>query len=444
MNRPLSRPLFRKQRSRSDPQRILILLLLLVSSLFILRAVNQDEIRSPFDPTPIPTRTSQSWAMEAQTQFYAGNLSKAIDAYKKALELEPNNAEMWAELARIQTYYTTQLTTDALKRAQLEDALASADQAVAADDFNSNAHASRAFVLDWFSNPNLSGENSESYLTQAEQEAVRAIQLDNRNALALAYYAEILNDQQKWTQASQYIVQALERDNTLMDVHRVNAGIQETLANYGEAINEYKRATEITPNLTFLYLNIGINYRQLQQYERALEYFAKATSINEQLGVNDPTPYLAIGKTYSQVGEFFIAARNVRKALQFNPTNPDVYGSLGIIYFKSRNYEGAIEALKCAVRGCDAQETCNVRMGSVCEESDVDPQYTIEGMPLSGSTVVYYYTYGSALAGMARPYNDYCTEAMALMREVRAQFDGEPVVMQIVEENEAICAGFSN
>jgi len=444
MNRPLSRPLFRKQRSRSDPQRILILLLLLVSSLFILRAVNQDEIRSPFDPTPIPTRTSQSWAMEAQTQFYAGNLSKAIDAYKKALELEPNNAEMWAELARIQTYYTTQLTTDALKRAQLEDALASADRAVAADDFNSNAHASRAFVLDWFSNPNLSGENSESYLTQAEQEAVRAIQLDNRNALALAYYAEILNDQQKWTQASQYIVQALERDNTLMDVHRVNAGIQETLANYGEAINEYKRATEITPNLTFLYLNIGINYRQLQQYERALEYFAKATSINEQLGVNDPTPYLAIGKTYSQVGEFFIAARNVRKALQFNPTNPDVYGSLGIIYFKSRNYEGAIEALKCAVRGCDAQETCNVRMGSVCEESDVDPQYTIEGMPLSGSTVVYYYTYGSALAGMARPYNDYCTEAMALMREVRAQFDGEPVVMQIVEENEAICAGFSN
>lgn len=416
---------------------------MVVSSLFVLRAVDQDQIRSPFDPTPVPTRTAQSWAMEAQTQFYAGNLSKAIDAYQAALNLEPSNAEMWAELARIQTYYTTQLTTDALKRAQLEDALASADQAVAADDFNSNAHASRAFVLDWFSNPNLSGAASDSYLTQAEQEAVRAIQLDSRNALALAYYAEILNDQQKWTQATQYIAQALERDSSLMDVHRVNAGIQETLANYGEAINEYKRATEITPNLTFLYLSIGINYRQLQQYERALEYFAKATSINEQLGVNDPTPYLAIGKTYSQIGEFFIAARNVRKALQFNPTNPDVYGSLGIIYFKSRNYEGAIEALKCAVRGCDAQETCNVRTGSTCDESEVDPQFTIEGMPLSGSTVVYYYTYGSALAGMARPYNDNCTEAMAVMREVRAQFSGEPVVMQIVGENEAICARFA-
>jgi len=116
---------------------------------------------------------------------------------------------------------------------------------------------------------------------------------------------------------------------------------------------------------------------------------------------------------------------------------------LGIIYFKSRNYEGAIEALKCAVRGCDAQETCNVRTGSTCDESEVDPQFTIEGMPLSGSTVVYYYTYGSALAGMARPYNDNCTEAMAVMREVRAQFSGEPVVMQIVGENEAICARFA-
>ncbi|NMC53789.1 MAG: tetratricopeptide repeat protein [Chloroflexi bacterium] len=443
MNRPLSRPLFHKQRARSEPYRVLVLLLLLVAGLFVLRAVDQDQIRSPFDPTPVPTRTGFSWATEAQTQFQAGNLVMAIQAYQSALELEPNNAEMWAELSRIQSYRSTQLTTDAEKREQLLAAIESADRAVAADDFNSNAHAARAFALDWFSNPNLSGADSERYLTEAEQEAVRAIQLDNQNALALAYYAEILNDQMKWTQASQYIAQALERDSTLMDVHRVNAGIQETLANYGEAINEYKRATEITPNLTFLYLNIGVNYRQLQQYERALEYFAKATSINEQLGVNDPTPYIAIGKTYSQVGEFFIAARNVRKALQLNPTNPDVYGSLGIIYFKSRNYEGAIEALKCAVRGCDAQETCNVRMGTTCEESEVDPQFTIEGMPLSGSTVVYYYTYGSALAGMARPYNDYCTEARALMNEVRAQFSSEPAVMQIVEENEAVCNQFA-
>ena len=52
---------------------------------------------------------------------------------------------------------------------------------------------------------------------------------------------------------------------------------------------------------------------------------------------------------------------NVQKALTFDPTSPDVYGQLGIIYFKGKNYEGAIPALKCAIYGCDAVESCAAR-----------------------------------------------------------------------------------
>ena len=60
--------------------------------------------------------------------------------------------------------------------------------------------------------------------------------------------------------------------------------MQESLGNYSQAINEYKEAMHINPNLTFIYLRIGANYRKLQQYDAALEYFAKAAKINEQLG----------------------------------------------------------------------------------------------------------------------------------------------------------------
>ncbi len=160
------------------------------------------------------------------------------------------------------------------------------------------------------------------------------------------------------------------------------------------------------------------------------------------MGVEDPGPYIAIGKTYSQMGEFFVAGRNTRKALQINPTNPDVYGSLGMVYYKSRNYEGAIETLKCAVKGCTAEETCQVLKGDTCTEEEIAESSPIDGMPLSGSTVVYYYTYGSALAGMARPYNDYCEEAVQILQEVKTQFRDEPVIIQIVETSEEICATF--
>jgi tetratricopeptide (TPR) repeat protein len=140
------------------------------------------------------------------------------------------------------------------------------------------------------------------------------------------------------------------------------------------------------------------------------------------------------------MGEFFIAGRNVRKALNFDPTNPDIYGSLGMVYFKSRNYEGAIEAFKCAVQGCTAVESCAVRNGEECTVDEANnPPIVIQGMPLSGSTVVYYYTYGSALAGLHRQSNGYCTEAMDILGQVRAQFGSEPVVMQIVQSSEDIC-----
>ncbi len=442
MNLTGKSPTFRRQRAQSNPYSILILLGMLIISLFLLRAVQQDEIQPLFSPTPVPTRTAYSYSQEGDTHFYAGNLNEAIKAYQQAVVLDPGNATLWANLARVQVYSSSSLTTDKEKKARLQEALDSINKAVEADEFSSAAYAVRAFVLDWNANPILAGDEQQTLLTEAEQSAVRALQLDNQNTLAMAYYAEILVDQSKWLQATQYIDQALEQDSTLMDVHRVNAYVQETLGNYGGAINEYKEATEITPNLTFLYLYIGVNYRQLKQYETALEYFAKAANINEQLGVEDPGPYIAIGKTYSQMGEFFVAGRNTRKALQINPTNPDVYGSLGMVYYKSRNYEGAIETLKCAVKGCTAEETCQVLKGDTCTEEEIAESSPIDGMPLSGSTVVYYYTYGSALAGMARPYNDYCEEAVQILQEVKTQFRDEPVIIQIVETSEEICATF--
>src|SRR5690606_23764240 len=117
-------------------------------------------------------------------------------------------------------------------------------------------------------------------------EALRAYQLDPNNALALAYYAEILADQQKWVQAEQYARQAVERDPNSMDTHRVLGYVFETIGAYNSAIEQYRAAAAINPNLTFLYIRIGRNYREgIQNPELALEYFDRAAKINEQLGV---------------------------------------------------------------------------------------------------------------------------------------------------------------
>jgi len=436
MNLIGKRPTFREVKPRSNIYRMILWLILITGGVWVLRALNSGQITPLFLPTPTPTRTSQSYALEGQAHFTAGNLNKAIAAYKQAVTFEPNNAELYAELARIEAYSSNLLTTDVERKQRLQEALDHANLAVEQAPDDSMVYAIRAFVLDW--NASLAGEERVNYLTQAEQDAVRALQLDNQNTLALAYYAEILVDQQKWLQAQQYIKQAAARDPTLMDVHRVYAYVLESLGDYGSAIDEYKAAAEITPNLTFLYISIGVGYRHLQLYDLALEYFAKAASLDEQLGIKDPVPYISIAKTYTQQGEFFIAARNINKAISFDPSNPDTYGQLGIVYFKSRNYEGSIPVFKCALYGCTAEESCAARN---CDESEA--QSAVVGMDVSANTVAYYYTYGSVLAGLSRRDRNYCPEANEIFSRGRAGFSADPAIMSIVEAGEQICTNLA-
>jgi tetratricopeptide (TPR) repeat protein len=243
-----------------------------------------------------------------------------------------------------------------------------------------------------------------------------------------------------------------------MDVYRVNAYVLETLGQYNLAIAEYEKAIAIQPNFTFLYIRIGANYRRLAieipnleaarpVYVQSLEYFEKAVRINEQLGVRDPGPHLSIARTYSQLGEFFIAAKNVQTALEYEPTNADIYGQLGVIYFRSRNYEGSILSLKCAIYGCSGEDSCLGRGLDRCFPEFNENPVTVQGLRLEPNTIVYYYIYGSVVAALSRPADNNCEEAMKTMGEVRAELeanpddyaDGRDTIIGIVEAADEIC-----
>jgi len=441
--------IFSKKPSSSSPLRIFIGLLILLGLGFVSKAITTGQIKPLFSPTATPTRTLDSYALEGKTHFTGGNLEKAIEAYQSAVLVNPRDTALWAELARIQVYSTTQLTTDSAKRDRLNEAFASIEKGLAVNSEDSMLHAVKALACDWYGNSAIAGEDWESYLIKGEQEAVQALQLDSTNDLAKAYYAELLVDQQKWSQAEEYINQALEKDSDQMDIYRIAGYVQESLGNYTQAIEYYQRAVAITPNLNTLYISIGANYRKLadlsnntlqqnQYYEMALESFAKAVQINEQQGIKDPIPLISIANTYVQMGEFFSAGRNMIKAVQYNPSDPTVYGQLGIVYYKSRNYEGAIAPLKCYVRGCTAAESCYVRNGGEeCDPNDI-PDIPIEGQPLSQTSVAYYFTYGSDLA----VFGD-CAEALIVFDEVEAGFSTDETIMSIINDGRDVCTAAS-
>ncbi|OGO15286.1 MAG: hypothetical protein A2Z14_14670 [Chloroflexi bacterium RBG_16_48_8] len=445
---------------RSNPWRVLVYILLIASGILITRLVEAGRVQPLLLPTPFPTRSANSYVEQGKAYFSAGDLNNAIEAYEMAVKLDPGNGRLLGELARIQTYSSEFTTNYQDRKARLDGAIAYVDQAVALSPDDSFVHAVRALVYDWAAAAQDTISERNNYLNQAETSAVRANQLDPDDPLTLAYYAEVLTDQQKWAQALDLAERAVEQTegrsdqigDTRMDVYRVYATVLESIGLYRRAIEEYEKAAAITPNLTFLYLRIGVNYRELLDYDNALEYFNRAAQINAQLSddpnMQDPVPYIAIGKTYLQQGEFFTAALNMARALVINPSDPDMYGQLGIVYYKARNYESAIPVLHCAVMGCTADESQAV----LCElgYAECGPEATegsylgqnVNGLPLASGSVEYYYTYASALAYYSgtdiAPSG--CMDAEAIHEQLLWVYGNDEVVIGIVDENRAICA----
>ena len=121
-------------RPRSNPYRILLWTALIFGAVWLLLSLNRGEVQSPFNPTPTPTRSPQSYIMAAEAYFASGKLDDpasdqdAIGAYQKALEIDQENAQVWSELARIQTYSSSTLSTDQERLDRLQEALASAEK----------------------------------------------------------------------------------------------------------------------------------------------------------------------------------------------------------------------------------------------------------------------------------------------------------------------------
>jgi tetratricopeptide (TPR) repeat protein len=159
--------------------------------------------------------------LEGETHFQAGKIQFAVDAYRKAAELEPNNSTIWAELASIQTYSSNLLTTDAQKIQRLQEAIQSAEKAVEINPDDSTAQAILSLTYDWYSNPVYAGEESEDYVFKAEQASAKALQLDSNNVLAVAFRAEIYMRQLRYNEALDFAERAVAMDNTSFDAYRV-------------------------------------------------------------------------------------------------------------------------------------------------------------------------------------------------------------------------------
>ena len=87
------------------------------------------------------------------------------------------------------------------------------------------------------------------------------------------------------------------------------------------AIEDHLKAVEIKPGFQMAHKNIGWNYLQMQQYEKAIEHFLKANDAGSDFSINN-----GLATAYSEIGQVDKADQMYRKNVE---EYPDVLFSYG-------------------------------------------------------------------------------------------------------------------
>jgi tetratricopeptide (TPR) repeat protein len=389
----------KKRPRRSNPWRVLLLLILIGAALYI----NQVVVPATpplFIPTATETRNPESFINEADALYNEGKLSQAIQIYRQAIANNPNNPSIYLSMARAQIY-----------TARYEDALESAERALILNNNNPVAHAIKAWALDFLGD-----------YTQAEATVKRALELDSNSALAHAVYAEVLMDKSLAGQgdinaidkASEESRTAMAIDPSLLESRRARGYVLWNTGNYQEAVTEYKAALAINDKIADLHMALGYNYHYLGEYDLAVQSFLQAYALNP----TDPAAAFEISRTYSTVGDFTQAVQYADQAVKSEPGNAKLHGNLGVMYYKNNQLDQSVNELGLAIRGGTLED------GTL-----------VEGVSLNyGAVAEYYAIYGLGLAKLNR-----CAEAVPIFQAIRTGVPEDEINVYNAEQGLILC-----
>lgn len=195
------------------------------------------------------------WFEKGYSSAVSGNHSDAINAYSRALELNPKDVEVYNN--RGISYFE----------------LGKYDEAI--DDFT------------------------------------KAIRLNPKDVEAYYNRGKIYGELGKYSKAIKDYSKAIMLNPKDADIHNNRGNAYVNIGNYNRAIKDYDRAIELNPKLAAAYNNRGILYiRNLGHYNQAIMDFDRAIELNPEYA----KAYYNRGNAYSGLGNRGKAIENLRMA----------------------------------------------------------------------------------------------------------------------------------
>lgn len=309
-------------------------------------------------------------------QYYVGTHQdeKAIEAYKKVLDINPRSINAYLEIGDIYYYKNKEKAIEWYDKAENLGT-------ITASDFKSiggtySVHSMHEKAIECFNkaiglDPNdrdvygyLAGQYSSLKKHQKAIDCYRKL-ISIKKPIGDKYYRNIngifklvdadlgaseaysamgdeylaLNNTQ---QAIECYENALRIYNEDQEIHYKLGNTYAQIKQEQKAIECYKKAVAIDPKYDDAYFQMGYTYGELGQNEKAIECYEKTVSINP----NSSGAYNNMGVAYDALGQTQKAIQCYEKAIETGPNEPLYYNNLGKLYNRIGQKEKGDQYLK--------------------------------------------------------------------------------------------------
>ncbi|HEX8357662.1 MAG TPA: tetratricopeptide repeat protein [Segetibacter sp.] len=128
---------------------------------------------------------------------------------------------------------------------------------------------------------------------------------------------------------------------------------------YEKAIDAYLYAVTIDEKFDYAYRNMGDAYLRLRKFKEAIEVLEKVLELSRP----EDVIYEAIGHCYHKIGNFAQARFNYRKASHLNPDDSKLYYKMALTYINEEQWESAVKQLDSAMKIHKTLPEYNLAMG---------------------------------------------------------------------------------
>jgi tetratricopeptide (TPR) repeat protein len=259
---------------------------------------------------------------DSNRYLLAGNWQAAVENYRTALKLSPNEAKL---------HYNLSIALDKLgdKGAEKEEL----ESAVRLDPNLSVAHNQLGLLA-----------LGDGRVSEAEKDLKNAIQIDPRYAEAENNLGVLYSQEGKDAEAAELFRQAIQNDPGYVKAY-VNLGL--TTAKQGafaQAEQEFQQGLKVDPNNEAAYAALGMLQAKTGRGKEAVDTFRKTVALDPESADAHLNLGIALVDQYDRTAGF----KEFSEAVRLDPKLPAAHYNLGRFFYENGKYDEAERELETA------------------------------------------------------------------------------------------------